>query len=158
MSMKSLITAIQTSLKNAAGLSYVADADIFITPDENILPIACSFPAIGLKDGPIAMEMMTQMTGSSKNLWSVKYRVHVNIYVDMTAGETPVIGQASPAIYGTLDINDVVATVLHENYQSITGIIDAHCIGENESEVMGGDEMILLKKRMTFEYEANELR
>lgn len=155
MSMKSLITGIQTSLKNAAGLSYVADADIFITPDENIIPIGCAFPAIGLKDGPIAMSKEATSAGTTL-LWEVLYRINVIIYVDMTAGETPIIGQANPSIKGVLDINDAVRTVLHENYQSITGIIDAYCVEENESETIGGNDMILQKKRMTFEYQALE--
>jgi hypothetical protein len=153
--MKSLITAIQTSLKNAATLSFVADADIFITPDENIIPVTCGFPAIGLKDGPLSMEKQATAAGMTV-LWEVRYQVHVIIYVDMTAGETPVIGQTTPSIKGTLDINDLIRTVLHENYQSITGIIDAFCVDETESEVIGGNDMIILKKTMTFEYQALE--
>jgi hypothetical protein len=155
MSMKALIQAIQTSLKNAAGLSYVADADIFITPDENIIPIGCAFPAIGLKDGPIAMSKEATSSGTQL-LWEVLYRVNVIIYVDMAAGEAPIVGRTTPAFNGVLDINDAVRTVLHENYQSITGIIDAYCIEENESETIGGNDMILQRKRMTFEYQALE--
>lgn len=155
MSMKSLIQAIQTDLKNASALSYVADADIFITPDENIIPMTCAFPAIGLKDGSITMEKVAGAAGTNL-LWEVNYRVHVIIYTDMTAGETPVIGQASPSIKGILDINDNVRTVLHEDYQSITGIIDAYCVAEEEGEIIGGNDMIILKKRMTFEYQALE--
>lgn len=155
MSIKSLITAIQTDLKNAATLSYVADANIFITPDENIIPVTTVYPAIGLKDGPVTMEKQAT-AASAKLLWDVRYRVHVIIYVDMTAGETPVIGQTNPSIKGILDINDDVRAILHEDYQSITGIIDAYCIEEGEGEVVGGDDMIILKKRMTFEYMALE--
>jgi len=155
MSMKSLLTAIATDLKNAATLSMVEDANIFITPDEDIIPTAATFPAIGLKDGPIEMEKASAGAGA-KLLWDVKYRVHVILYVDMTAGETPVIGQAFPAIYGTTDLNDLVRTVLHEDYQSIAGIIDAFCVMESESEIIGGADMIVLKKRMTFEYQALE--
>ena len=155
MSMKSLLTAIETDLKNAATLSMVSDANIFITPDEDIIPTAATFPAIGLKDGAIEMEKVSAGSGT-KLLWDVKYRVHVIIYVDMTDGETPVIGQAAPAIYGTCDLNDLVRTVLHEDYQSIAGIIDAFCVMESESEIIGGVDMIVLKKRMTFEYQALE--
>jgi hypothetical protein len=157
MSMKSLITAIQTSLKNAAGLSYVADADIFITPDENIIPMATVFPAIGLKDGSITREMRAQATALTY-LWDVKYRVHVIIYVDMAAGEAPVIGQASPSIKGVLDISIDIDADLHENYQSISGIQDAYCVDEAESETIGGKDMILQKKLMTYEYQAQEIK
>ena len=154
MSMETLITGMQTSLRNAAGLAYVADADIFITPDENILPMSCGFPAIGLKDGPVTRQLTS--VGSS-SLWDVRYRVHVLTYVDMSAGETPVIGQANPLIKGILTIGDDIQLVLHENYQSIAGVIDAYCAEETESEVVGGKDMIILKKRQTYEYWAQEI-
>lgn len=153
--MKALIQAIQTDLKNASTLSFVADADIFITPDENIIPVTCAFPAIGLKDGPIRMELVSK--SKTGLLWNVWYQVHVITYVDMTAGETPIVGQTSPSIKGVLDINDAIRTVLHEDYQSISGIIDAYCVAEEESETIGGADTILQKKRMTFEYEAQEI-
>jgi len=155
MSMKTLIQAIQTDLKNASGLSYVSDTNIFVTPDEDMIPMTATFPAIGLKDGAIAMERQAGAAGG-KHLWEVTYQVHVIIYVDLTAGETPVVGQTSPSIKGTLDINDDVRTVLHEDYQSITGVIDAYCVAEGESEIIGNDDALVLKKRMTFEYMALE--
>lgn len=155
MTMKSLLTAIQTDLRNAATLSAVADANIFITPDEEIIPMAATFPAIGLKDGRIEMQKEAG-AAAGKLLWAVTYHVHVIIYVDMTAGETPVIGQTTPSILGTCDLNDLVRTILHEDYHSIAGIIDAYCIAEGESEIIGGTDMIVLKKRMTFEYQALE--
>jgi hypothetical protein len=157
MTMKGLMTAMQTSLKNAAGLSYVADANIFITPDEDIIPQAATFPAIGLKDGTITRTMESSAPGAT-HLWDAKYQVHVIVYVDLTAGETPLIGQANPSIKGILDIAPDVGTVLHENYQSIAGIIDAYCVVESESEMIGNGETIVLKKRLTFEYQALETK
>jgi len=74
----------------------------------------------------------------------------------MTAGETPIVGQPNPSIKGILDINDAIQAVLHEDYQNITGINDAYCVDEGESETIGGKDMILQKKRMTFEYQALE--
>jgi hypothetical protein len=158
MTMKALLTGIETSLKNSATLSYIADANVFITPDEDIIPMTATFPALGLKDGQIAREMVSSAPGG-KHLWDIKYHVHVIIYVNMTAGETPVIGQAAPAtvIKGTLDIAPDVATVLHENYQSVAGVIDAACFAESESEIIGGTDTIVLKKRLTFEYHAQEV-
>lgn len=156
MSMETLMTGMQTSLKNAAGLSYVADADIFVTSDENILPIDCGFPAIGLKDGPVSRQMSAAGPTTSL-LWDVRYRVHVITYVEMSAGETPVIGQTSPSIKGILKIGFDIAGVLHENYQSIAGVLDAYCVEEEESEVVGGKDLIILKKRQTYEYWAQEI-
>lgn len=154
MSMKTLINAVKTDLVNAAALSYVADANIFITPDEDLLPATVTFPAIGLKEGPIDRTM--ESVSGSGHLWRILYRIHVVIYVDMTAGETPVVGQASPTIKGILDMNADIQGVLHEDYQAITGVIDARCTSEQEGEVIGGSDAIVLKKKMTFEYEALE--
>jgi hypothetical protein len=151
MDMKTLIQAMQTAMKNSATLSYVADADIFITPDEYVVPMTCAFPAIGLKDGPIIKDKEATSAGTTL-AWDVRYQVHVIIYVDMTAGETPVVGQASPSIKGILDIAGDINTLLHENYMSISGILDAYCIGEAESEVIGFSDLEILKKRLTYEY------
>lgn|GEM_PF-621146 len=155
-SIKEILEWVRTTLRDADSLSYIADEDIFITPDEDLVPVSCAFPAIGVKDGPIEMTLDASGQGSGL-LWEVRYRIHLIAYVDMTAGETPVIGQASPAIKGALDINDDIRAVLHENYSSLfTGIIDARFIDEGESEVIGSNEMIVLKKRMTIEYWALE--
>jgi hypothetical protein len=151
MDMKTLIQAMQTAMKNSATLSYVADADIFITPDEYVVPMTCAFPAIGLKDGPIIKDKEATSAGTTL-AWDVRYQVHVIIYLDMTAGETPVVGQASPSIKGILDIAGDINTLLHENYMSISGILDAYCIGEAESEVIGFSDLEILKKRLTYEY------
>ena len=156
MSMKSLLTAIKTDLQNAAGLSFVADANIFIVPDEDIIPQTATFPAIGIKDGPIAMVKEATSGSGTSLLWQVTYQVHIVIYVDMVAGEVPVIGSTTPSVKGILDINDAVRTVLHEDYQSIAGIVDAYCVAESEAEIIGGADAIVLKKRMTFEYMALE--
>lgn len=151
MDMKTLVQAIQTALKNSATLSYVADADIFVTPDEYIVPMTCAFPAIGLKDGPIFKDKEASSSGTTL-AWDVRYQVNVIIYVDMTAGETPVVGQTTPSIKGILDIALNINTVLHENYLSISGILDAYCIGEAESEIIGFSDIQILKKRLTYEY------
>ena len=155
MSMKSLLTAIQTSLRNAATLSAVGDANIFITPDEGIIPQAATFPALGLRDGNIDMQLGATALGG--HLWEVEYYVHVIIYVSLTDGETPIVGQAAPAILGTTDLNDLVRAVLHENYQSIAGIIDARCVAESESQIIGNDDEIIVIKIMTFKYQAEEV-
>jgi len=152
MDMKTLVQGIQTALKNAATLSYVADADIFVTPDEYLVPIGCTFPAIGIKDGPIIKDKEATASGT-KLAWDVRYNAHIIIYVEMTAGETPVVGQATPTtIKGILDIAGDINTVLHENYLSISGVMDAYCVGETESETIGTEDMPILKKRLTYEY------
>lgn len=158
MSMKALLNAIKTDLQNAATLSYVRDQDIFIIPDEDIIPQTAAFPAIGLKDGHISMTKEATAAGTNL-LWEVTYLVHVLLYVDMVAGEVPVVGQTSPSVVkGIMDINDDVRAVLHEDYQSISGILDAYCVEESAGEIIGGTDMIVLKKRLTFEYMAQEVK
>lgn len=149
--MKDLIQAMQIALRDAAGLAYIADANIFITADENLLPITVGFPAIGLKDGGI-----TKTLSAAPDVWSVKYNVDVIIYVLLSANETPVIGQTFPEIYGVLDINANIHTVLHENELSLSGVMMAYCAGESPSEWMGNEDVNVQKKTLTYYYERIE--
>lgn len=149
--MKTLILAIQTALRDAAGLAYIADADIFITPDENLLPITAGFPAIGLKDGGITKTII-----AAPDKWSVKYNVDVIVYVLLSADETSIIGQIDPLIYGVLDISADIHTVLHENNLSLSGTMMAYCNAESPSEWMGGEDVNIQKKKLTYYYERIE--
>ena len=152
--MNALIKAIQTALKNAAGLSYITDANIFITPDENLLPVSVGFPAIGLKDGGISKEISA--TDGASLLWDVTYTVDVIIYIELSEGETPIIGQTTPKIYGVLDIRDDIHTALHENELSISGVMMAYCANEGASEWMGTEDLNIQRKRLTYTYEIQE--
>lgn len=155
--MKSLLSAIQAALRNDAGLTYVRDEDIFISTDENIIPRMAAFPAVGIKDGPVSEGL--EAAKGSQYAWDVRYRVHVVAYVDMKAGEIPVMGQTEPeTIKGIMDVREDVHAVLHENYLSRQGCMDARCVEEGESEVMAGEDVMLLKKRMTYEYRCLEVR
>ena len=138
--VKTLIATIQDQLQAAAGLSYVDDDNITILVDENFIPSSWTFPAIGIKDGPIAEA-------------GTKKRVHVIGYVEHVEGEVPIVGQASPAVKGILDLRADIIIVLFDNVLSITGIIAMEIPEEGESELVAGDRgMALIKKRITFEY------
>ncbi len=155
--MKTLMLAIQTALKNAATLSYVADDNIFITPDENIIPMVLSaFPAIALKDGRITRTRMEMGAGA---LFEVKKIVYVIPLVEDSAGETPIIGQTSPSIKGTLDMSVDIKGVLHENYLSISTIKEAICYDEEESEGMlfFPRELAIIRKKMAYTYTSHEV-
>jgi len=142
MDMKTLVQGIQTALKNAATLSYVADADIFVTPDEYLVPIGCTFPAIGIKDGPIIKDKEATASGT-KLAWDVRYNAHIIIYVEMTAGETPVVGQATPTtIKGILDIAGDINTVLHEMHHVIW-IFAAHVL--KSGACVGGVDFVYVR-------------
>lgn len=146
--MKELLTAIKAQLQDDADLSYIDDSDIFITPDENIIPVTINFPAIGLKDGAIN-RIIDSSTG-----WEVVYTVYLIIYQVLTAGETPIIGQASPLIYGVLDIAENIITSLNENTLSISGMMEkmAYPGDEMESETTGFEDLVLQKKKILMIY------
>jgi len=107
--MKALLQAIQTQLKNDTDLSYISDTNIFITPDEDIIPIDLTFPALGLKDGPINRIVHTNLK------WEVHYTVYIIVLQTLSSGETPIVGQTDPKIYGVLDIADDIHDSLNEN-------------------------------------------
>ena len=149
--MKTLLEAIKTQLQDDDNLSYIEDDNIFIVPDEDIIPISATFPAIGLKDGGIIRERDTVTS------WDIQYLAHIIIYQQLTAGETPLIGQADPRIYGVLEIRDDIDTLLRENYLNIEGIYEAFSPDEAESETIGFKELVLQKKRITYQYKKIEV-
>jgi len=151
--MKELLAAIETALKAAAGLSYITDATgIWITPDEDILPMTATFPGIGIKDGPITRIVHTNIK------WEVHMRAGIIIYVKLSAGDTALMGQTLPLIHGDFDIADAIHTALNENYLGITGMEQAFCTGEQESQITGDQDFVLLKKRLDYEYIKEETR
>lgn len=150
--MKTLIDTIATALKNAESLSYITDTNIFVTPDADIIPYSCSFPALGIKDGPIEYRPLTNIRRE------VTYNVDVIIYVKLTEGETPITGQTTPRIYGVLEIASDIDGLLSENYLSITGMEQAWLVNEQASRTIGYDELVLQQKIMTFQYTKQEDR
>lgn len=145
--MKSLLQAIQTALKNSVTLSYVADVDIFVTPDEDLIPVTASFPAIGLKDGAVVKE-----PAAFGGELSYTMNADVIVYQLLTAGETAIVGQTSPAIKGVLDMAADIDTVLRNNFLSIAGMNEAFCYQEAASETLLGENVNLQKKRLSYTY------
>ena len=150
--MKELLQATQTELRDDSTLSYIGDDDIFITPDENLLPATVSFPAIGLKDGPIR-----RIVEEAEN-WMVMYTVYIIIYQLLTTGETPLVGGTNPTIHGVLDIAEDVHSVLNDNTLGITGMELAYAGDEWESENIDGPKIALQKKKLTYIYQKLEVR
>jgi len=153
--MKELINAIKAKLVAAASLSYITDSTgIWITPNENILPINATFPGIGIKDGPITRIVHTNLK------WEVHLNINIIVYVepDWTAAATSITGQTSPLIHGILDIADDIHGVLNEECLSITGMEQAFCISEGEAEIIPYDDLAVLQKRLNYEYIKEENR
>jgi hypothetical protein len=150
--MKALLQAIQTQLKNDTDLSYISDTNIFITPDEDIIPIDLIFPALGLKDGPINRIVHTNLK------WEVHYTVYIIVLQTLSSGETPIVGQTDPKIYGVLDIADDIHDSLNENLLSISGMEQAFSPHELESQTIGYKDVVIQRKRITYEYIKEEDR
>lgn len=144
--MKELLTAIKTQLRGDSNLSYVRDQDIFVVPDENMIPVTALFPAVGLKDGPIE-----RLIDSNRG-WEVIYTVYAIVYQTLSEGETPVMGQTNPTIYGVIDIADHIHASLDENLLSITGMMLAYPGDEFESEAIGAEDLLLQKKKLVYKY------
>lgn len=149
--MKALLTAIKSALQNASALSYVADADIFITPDEDLLPVNCGFPAIGLKDGAVSRE-----EADFDARWITSMDPGIIVYQLLTDGEPPVMGQTSPAIKGVLDICADIRGVLENNALSISGMQFARCYAESPAEVLAAEDLAVIKRRMNWTYRKEE--
>ncbi|MBW2599940.1 MAG: hypothetical protein JRC60_07695 [Deltaproteobacteria bacterium] len=149
--MKTLIQAIQTALRNAAELSYITDANIFITPDENLLPIEMGFPAIGLKDGLINFLIEE---GAD---WESNYAVDIIIYQLLKSGDVSVMGQTEPKVYGVLEIADDIHKALYDNKLSIAGMEVALPSEEGPLEWMESSDISIVKKRITYQYKKLEV-
>ena len=143
--MKELLTAIKAQLQ--ADLTYVRDSDVFVTEDENLIPDAVKFPAVGLKDGPVRrIEMIGGM---------MEYRMTVKIIalVQLTKPEAAIMGDASTGRKGILDLEADIHTSLDENLLSIEGMISAVALpNQGESEVFGDEVEVIQRKIVGYEY------
>ena len=150
--MKELLQAIQTQLRADGNLSYINDDDIFITPDENMIPVTANFPAVGLKDGPIQRIVETAET------WEPHYAVYVIVYQLMSPGETAIVGGTNPTIHGVLDIAKDIHASLNDNKLGITGMELAYPGDERQSETIDNEELCLQKKKLSYIYQKEEER
>jgi len=149
--MKALLTAIKTALQGSTDLSYVSDTDIFITADENLIPITVGFPALGLKDG--AINFLIEEGAD----WESNYAVDIIIYQLLETGDISVMGQTDPRVYGVLEIADGIHATLFDNKLSIAGMEVALPSGEGSVEWMESSDISIVKKRITYQYRKLEV-
>ena len=149
--MKELLSAIKSQLQT--DLSYVRDSDVFITEDENLIPSAVKFPAVGIKDGPVQrIEMIGGM---------MEYRMTVKIValVQLTKSEAAIMGDTSTGKKGILDMEADIHESLDENLLSITGMTAAvAAANQPESEVFGDEVEVIQRKVIAYEYVKETLR
>jgi hypothetical protein len=143
--MKELLTAIKTQLQT--DLTYVRDKDIFITEDDNLIPNAVKYPAVGLKDGPV---IRIEELGSM-----MEYTMTVKIiaYVQLSKPEAAIMGDASVSGQGILDLEKEVHESLDENLLSITGMTEAVALpNQPESELFGDETEVVVRKIISYQY------
>lgn len=155
MDMKTLLTTILTDLQGAANLSYVTDANIFITPDEDIIPEGITFPAIGIKDGAERFERDEIQDPGDR--WDMSYRtVQIIVYVAMTTDSAAIVGSTSQGVTGILDICGDIDAVLESKYSAISGIEDFRIQDSGPAQVVGGFDSNWIKKSKYYEYTSAE--
>jgi len=150
--MKALILAIQAALQASSDLSYIADADIFIMPDENLLPISLEYPAIGLKDGAVTRVEL------SSGMQEVTLSVMVLPFVLLDQSDAVIVGNSRTGKKGVLEITGDIHGVLDENLLGITCMQTAFSPLESASELFGAEEEAIQKKVITYTYVKEEER
>ena len=143
--MKELLTAIKSQLQ--ADLGYVRAPDVFITEDENLIPAAIKFPAVGIKDGPA--QRIEMIGGMMEYLMTVK----IVALVQLTKPEAAIMGDSVTGRKGILDMEADIHESLDENLLSITGMTSAvAAANQSESEVFGDEVEVIQRKIIGYEY------
>lgn len=144
--MNILLTAIQSTLKDAQSLSYLKGAVYIIPegPDFDVLPAEARFPAVGITDGA---ETVEHRPGLSKRIVRT---VRISAYVEVTLPEKSIIGDA--VIKGVIDLLRDVQAVLEYNTMSLAGYSDARSVSQEASTVIPFENLLACKKTIVFEY------
>lgn len=145
--MKNLLAAIKLATQQSETLSYVRDSDIYITENELLLPEALRFPAIAIKDGPIAYKVATQSQENDTLL------VKLIAYVQLAKPEAAIMGDEMTGLKGVLDVVADIRTLLKNN--RLGSLVDsAWPESETESAILMGDETQAIQmKSLTMRYE-----
>ncbi|MDA3835210.1 MAG: hypothetical protein PF495_17635 [Spirochaetales bacterium] len=151
--MKELLTALKTHLRADANLGYIEDANIFITPDMDMIPITAGFPCLAIKDGAIRRIIHTNIK------WEVHLTVLIIILQLLKPSDISLMGKADPKIYGVLEIADAIHVSLNEQLLGISGMEMAFS-GENETETetIGYEDLVLQRKIISYEYQKTQTR
>jgi hypothetical protein len=141
--MKALLTAVKTQLQ--ADLTYVRDADIFITEDERLIPSAVKFPAVGIKDGAVTYRRAT------KSQEDQGLQVKIIAYQELRKPEASIMGDTTATQKGILDMaDDIIASLKNELF--FGEVDDAFPVGESESELLADEHTAIVMKVVTMQY------
>ena len=142
--MKALLTAIKSELRT--DLTYIRDADVFITEDERLIPEAVKFPAAGLKDGDIVYDYVIQGASAQAEL-----TVMAIAYAQLHKPEAAIMGDESTGKKGVLDIIADIVTALKNNLLSGQAN-EIWLVSEAASELLADETLAIQMKTVTLRY------
>jgi len=143
--IKELLEKAKDALISSPELINVDDANIYIAVSLDVVPSASAFPCIGIKDGSIERERISDWA------WNVHMELHIGIYQLLQAGEKAAMG-TDPQVFGLLDLVTEVRTVLDHNYLNVAGVYMQSLAQEEESELLDATEMAVQRKILTYTY------
>lgn len=147
--MYDLLTALKTALQGADALSYIDDRNIYITHDEDWIPIDVTFPAVALKDGDIEY-----IIDEGSGYWNPYCLVDVITYQEVKPGDYSVMSNTGhPRIFGLLEINADIHSVMFDNKLEVTGVESAVPVAERKIETIDSKDLSLVRKVITYGYQ-----
>lgn len=135
--MKSLLIAIQSRLRDR--LESLRDADIYITPDVDLIPTAAGRPCVGLKDGSISKE---ERVG---DVIATELTVTIVVYVTIHKNEASVIGDTASKTPGVLELCADIDDALDE-WHPDSAYIRAWSDGSRQSETVADGSRAAARK------------
>jgi len=134
-------------------LTEIRHENIYITPDENYIPIHVTLPCIGIKDGGLTWNVNLADTNGRKT--SI-YKLIIVVYSDLIRDETASMGDDSLDELGTLEtcknIINAIDGMLPE------GCYEAYTTGVSPTETFGGEGDRIHRQQISHELLALEFR
>lgn len=149
--MKALLLAVQDRLQSQ--VDYVRAADIYITPNLDIIPTAAGRPCIGIHDGPVTREELAGDVIASSMI------VDLVIYVRILKNEASVVGDAATSAKGVLDIEADIDAALDSWLPASTYIRGGWKGGPTDgSEIVADGTQAASRKVLRYRFEKQEDR
>jgi len=142
--IKDLLVAVKDEIISSAGLLGVRDVDIYIADDLAVVPSAARYPCIAVKDGDVERHRYV-------NCYDAVIEVMVAVYQLLKSGEDALLA-TDPATLGVLDLATSIRDVLDDNYLNVDGVYMMDLPSEEGTELVGPDELGLLRKVITYRY------
>lgn len=143
--IKDLLEKAKDALISSSELRNVADADIYIAENLDVIPTAATFPCTGVKDGEISRERISHW------VHDVHMELHIGLYQLLKSGEDAMMA-TDPQTYGLLDLVVDVRSVLDDNYLGIPGVYMQSLPDESEVELLDAGELAVIRKIITYIY------